>query len=451
LIDVLDPDQVFAGNKTICASVSGNFEGCPRGAEQLQTGTAFDALEAKLGASRRVLLRRGEQWSGGGGWTVPASAQTVILGAYGTGAPPRVSHVTEHLFEVRGSDFRVMDLHLASIGEPGKGLGPGEARDLLALRLRMEGYRFAFFGGGTRFSAVDNRIGPMRGGRGGNGSYIEGEYLALQGNVFEDASQVEHTFRSPLLVRSVLSHNDFGPPARSKHVLKIHAPPRGEPGPTHSERIIVSDNVLRGGQSAWLAVFGPQHDAADERVRDVIFERNHVIAGPGGNVGVLLYGTHGATLRNNVVDMSAAESARCFFVGQRGVEPPAQDVSVYNNTCYSRGEAPELVKIQKTASNVRAFNNLTASRGAGTPVAVIDEGAAGVVDKGNLATTQRVFVQDTPAKLADFALRRGSVAIDKAVLPAGAALDPTGLAGAVDGDRDGTPRRDLGAFEYVTP
>ncbi len=448
-ITVDDPDQVFAGSDTVCVSTSGNFDGCPSGAMEV-TGNQFSN---QIGAGRRVLLRRGEQWSSDNGWSIPGSASGGVLGAYGEGEAPRLSHSGGDGININGDDFRVMDLHFISTGELASGVGHG-AVNSLTLRLQLDGYHFGYSegaDGGEGFAVIDSRIGPLHGGQGGNGAFLAGSYMAIQGNVFEDASDAEHTFRTPFVAHSVLSHNDFGPGAEGKHVLKLHAPNTDEYGIPFSERVVVSHNILRGGAGVtWMAVLGPQNDLEDEQVRDVIFSHNHLIAGPSTAVGLLLYASR-ITVRNNVADMSDAMVARCFQVDQRGIEPPPQDIAVYNNTCYSSGTEPELLVIREVASNIVASSNLAVSNGAGAPSVVDEGGATNVTDMANIGTSEPVFVVANPSSLEDFVLRSDSPAIDQGVQPPGAWDDPAGRTVAVDGNGDGERQYDVGAFEYGTP
>ena len=62
-INVADPDTVFSGNDTTCISTSGNFSGCPAGADT-ETASAISRIAANDGTGKRVLMRRGETFTG---------------------------------------------------------------------------------------------------------------------------------------------------------------------------------------------------------------------------------------------------------------------------------------------------------------------------------------------------------------------------------------------------
>lgn len=451
-ITVTDPDEVFAGEQTVCLSTSGNFDGCPDGASQLRSGGATGEVAAQLGSSRRVLLRRGERWAGGG-FSIPEGATTGILGAYGEGDAPLIQHGGGTGITVRGDDFRIMDLQMVATSVPSMAIGHGPGDDTLVMGVSMDGYKSGIgeSAGGNEnapgFAAVDNVVGELRGGKGGYGAYLWGSRIALQGNVVEDERNVEHGFRSPALVQAVISHNDFGPPARTKTAMKIHAHAVTGGNVRYTERVLVSDNILRGYFSGWTAVFGPQNAQKDERVRDVIFERNHIISG-GGGVGVVVTASR-ITVRNNVIDMSGEGAGVCVNVKRRGIEPAPDGVTIYNNTCYSRdGHEPRLALVEGTARNVAVTNNLIVSHDSGTPLAV-SGGGDNVTQASNLETTDAVFVSDAPAARADFALREGAAAIDAGGTPPGASIDLVGRDAPADGNGDGTAEYDLGAAEFA--
>ena len=107
-VTVQDPAVVYPGTQTICVSTSGNYSGCPAGAVQ-QTGlpVSFDG--------KRILLRRGESF---GNITVRHQDDGVQIGAFGTGAKPRVQTVLIGPGRPTTADFpdeiTLMDLDVAN-------------------------------------------------------------------------------------------------------------------------------------------------------------------------------------------------------------------------------------------------------------------------------------------------------------------------------------------------
>lgn len=68
--------------------------------------------------------------------------------------------------------------------------------------------------------------------------------------------------------------------------IKLHAGPWATAGVanpggvgTFTERVVIADNKIIGGINPWTISLGPQAEAQDERVRDIIVERNWFTAG----------------------------------------------------------------------------------------------------------------------------------------------------------------------------
>jgi hypothetical protein len=89
-ITVDDPEAVW-GKKTACISSTGNFSGCPAGATHTTSSAFGSALTSALNAgSRRILLRRGDTFTGGA-YSGPRDAPMVHVGAFGDAAArPRI-------------------------------------------------------------------------------------------------------------------------------------------------------------------------------------------------------------------------------------------------------------------------------------------------------------------------------------------------------------------------
>ncbi len=91
----------------------------------------------------------------------------------------------------------------------------------------------------------------------------------------------------------------------------------------------------------------PQNSGDDERLRNIVVERNlfsGTTSAPGGKH--LLVSAVNETVRDNVFYMPGTPSQYAFYgvqVAQRGIEPVPSGVEVYNNTCY----APNAVQDQR--------------------------------------------------------------------------------------------------------
>jgi len=84
-IKVDDPDQYYAGNKTVCVSdvASNDFTGAPPGALLVATDD-LASITGYATAGSRILFRRGSSWNTGGlSW--PENGGPVTIGAFGAG------------------------------------------------------------------------------------------------------------------------------------------------------------------------------------------------------------------------------------------------------------------------------------------------------------------------------------------------------------------------------
>jgi len=214
------------------------------------------------------------------------------------------------------------------------------------------------------------------------GTFPNLDYQAAMGNSFHGAGPVGgniETFRVGACRFCVITNNDIADSANGGAIFKLHngdtynscfqgagaglCPNSGTAGGAYpcvgtpnaffatatcwtgvySEKVEFSDNYLFGNSAGQIAEFGPQNGVSDERVRDVVVERN-LFKGPTGADGgrqVLLTGQN-ITVRNNVFNFApqVASSKDVLFgvqVTARGSNNPyaSQFLDIYNNTCYS--------------------------------------------------------------------------------------------------------------------
>ncbi|MFO7180908.1 MAG: PKD domain-containing protein [Pseudomonadota bacterium] len=462
-IRVEDPDRVFAGEKTVCLSARGSFEGCPSGARRV-VGAALSALAPYVESGRRLLLRRGEAFRGGR--FVLNLPGPLLVGAFGVGDRPRIT-CSEPAFELSGeppllSDLRIVDLDAEG---PLRGSGlveiNGKTSDLLLLRVRSAGMTSAFMASvgkidhhrihsGNPNQDIPDRIvvqdSEMRDSRGGGTLlFLGARRIAMLGNRYESSG--EHVLRVTWADRAVISSNVMGGAAPGKHVIKLHAPGFDREGIGRgqvSERVLVSDNVFRGDGEDWTVSIGPQNAESDERVRDLVIERNLFLPGPRVSIPLQVSGED-VTVRNNVFDRGARDDT-CIAVGRRGIEPPSIRVAVVHNTCVSRGGAPTLVTVDEAASELEVHNNWVAGARLGVVVSGPTERVRQI---GNVVTIESRFVEHHSAEWSSFSPLPGSPAIDAADVGASTAWDFSGRPRPIDGDGSRSAEPDAGALEYA--
>lgn len=458
VIVVDDPAGVFPGTNTVCFSQDGNFDGAPAGARLIITNR-FAAVAAYFSPRMRLLLRRGETWTNAS--VRLNSAGPGIIGAFGAGAPPvlvapsNTTLLTLSSSSPRLDDWRVMDLELDGSAKGSWAvLANGVVTRVLLLRLGAHD----FLGGVNistsildyykstsmydQVSLEDMTLTHFIGGGGGNIGFICSRRLSIQGCVMHDSRGVEHILRTPWISKGVICHNDMRDQALAKHVIKMHAPQFNAPGigsNQHTELVVLSDNTF-SGNADWTVCLGPQDNGKDERVRDILVERNFFLCNSNVQVNLLIWGRE-ITARNNIFNTTDGKAQTCVWIGPRGIEPAPENVRVFNNTGYTADtKAFRLVQVQPVVTNTTVRNNLASAPYSTSPTMVYGSGVNLVMDH-NLLTSAPGFAISNPVAAADFAL-----------VPVSPALN-AGTNIAVFEDYAMSPRpvgtMDLGAYEWL--
>ena len=378
-----DPSRAsgFAGTRTTCVSASGTPSpgsgGCPAGAAILRTSSFNTALGSHLGSGQRVLFKCGDTFTGdnatlsGTTWSVGAyggceGTQTnrPILRDAGTGGQLTVA--------MTAGDGRIADLDLegngtASYAVQTAGGGSSVPYQMTLSNLYSNGNNSAFaYSQGAQWGIVNSVMTSMRTSIGVFLNYAENNqaqwsgnpynninYQALLGNLFNGAGGTtsgagQETVRISACRMCVIANNTIENANNVGAVLKIHN------GNTYlsssawtgvyTEYLEISDNWFGGTSGAQLVENAPQNSGDDERLRNIVVERNlfsgHTSA-PGGKL--LLVSAVNETVRDNVFYMPGTPSQYAYYgvqVAARGIEPVPSGVEVYNNTCYAPNAQP---------------------------------------------------------------------------------------------------------------
>lgn len=384
-VTVTDPDTVFSTTNTICFNASGSdWTGCPSGATQVTQASFSTAANTYLGTGKRLLFKRGDTFTASTNANISMDGPGII-GAFGSGAAPVITAASAIAGFIRmGSsssvgydDWRVMDLELdgASYSDVDGVYSAGEFFGVLLLRLHIKNTATGvnagpaildYYGRSINEDWVvqDSTISGCTGCNADWRVYLASKRMAVQGNHLDnETTKGTHVLRSEYTNKSVIAHNYIANAASGLHCMKIHAglwTTDNSIGPSeYSEQIIISDNKIVGSASAWIVSFGPQNAQRDERVRDIIFERNWVRATTSSNQIGVESSAASSTYRNNLGDMSSAASgAICLQVGQRGVEASPTYLWYYNNTCYRADSGNSGGISFGTVDYVTAKNNL---------------------------------------------------------------------------------------------
>jgi hypothetical protein len=431
-ITVGDPDTAFAAS-TLCVgntSPLAGSGGCPAGAAVLASSDFDAAINGNIASRKRILFRRGDTFTSNDNANVRLNGPGLI-GAFGSGAAPRVN-ITGNNYAIQLSsgttagirDWRIMDLEInGNSGSQTNGVqAEGGIDQVTLLRLNIHHVHFGvqlspfildYYGGQHRlwdqFAVVDSTIRTIVGGGGGYGLYVGAQRFTLMGNVLSDSSASEHILRTPNIVKAVISHNDMSLPAPAKHVVKLQAHVFDVSPTGFSEEIVMSDNKFTGGAGAdWTVTLGPENAQSNEKVRQVIVERNWFAPHAGQGVALMLW-TQEVTVRNNIFNLTGTGGTG-ITVERRGVEPPPANVHVYNNTFYS-GSSGGFRPIQfAEGGGMMAKNNLGYA-----PLSSSRDMISGSATAQNNTTDAGIlvspgFLDATPLAPVEFVLGAGSPA-----------------------------------------
>lgn len=426
-ITVQDPDVIFKGSNTICFSTSAIYSECPSGAKHVHTSNFTNAINDYQGSNRRLLFRRGETFIAGASGTINKTGPGIV-GAYGKGDLPVIQGAGSSPILLLSSartpgikDWRIMDLDFdgqSVMQEENIGIdAAGGINQVLILRMKMRNmYRGASAGpwildylnmatpGHMVFDEWTIMDSTMSGIPGCNSPgnykcnwrvYLSGKRHAIQGNMLDNEDTGgSHVIRSEYMDKGIINSNTIARAGIFQHAIKLHAwiwnvASVANPGGvgTYSEKIIIADNKIIGGANPWTISLGPQNESSDERVKDVIVERNWITAGAGTQIGIETSASE-TTIRNNLFDMSGAASQSGIYISRRGIEPVPDNVRVYNNTFYSATSGTYTgVKIDK-ATNVSIKNNLGYARLGMNPQMISGASSGGVIQQNNSTNVQ---------------------------------------------------------------
>lgn len=373
-IEVKDPADEFKFN-TVCFATAAPFTDCPAGATQVVTNDFASAINTYQATKKRLLFKAGNVFSS----TVEAIVNTAgagHIGKFGAGSNPKfLTTSTTAFFKLSQSftptirDWRIVDLELD--GQDGAAMGVnfgGGIDQVTLLRINMHNIKsginnsadvldnynghanFSYHGHNLwdNFAVVDSQINVVNAGiavGGQIGAYISGKRHSFMGNVVDPAYGGEHALRNPYLDRAVISHNYMARPAATKHSWTLRGANQAGTGIVGSgmttQKVVAAENIFFNDKSPWTVTVAPTNTSLDERIQDVIVERNFFKSGIDVQVALVTRGpVKDLTVRSNVINLTgaAAGAVGASASGSSTIAVPASTGHLFiNNTVY-RGD-----------------------------------------------------------------------------------------------------------------
>jgi len=359
------------------------------------------------GSYRRILFKRGDSWTIGGSQVIGSSGPGII-GAYGSGPDPVIYVTGERgAFDMRGDDWRIMDMKLVGPGSSSQvaGIEGSGLTRFLALRVDVSRFRVGIAYGWTGAQQHnENVIADCDVSRNViNNGYVGGKRIAVLGSNFS-SPDVSHCLRVWHIRKGVISNNTLHNPGGDRLALKFHN--EVALSLPDSQHAVISDNSFRG--HAYVVSIAPQWWGGDERIEQVIFERNELLAMSDTFLSLLIEAQQ-VTVRNNVC---LGDGTGPYYKGisvSNSVAPGSARHKVVNNTIYRGESAKEFTGIEVSGGDCIVRNNL-ASAPATSWVVFISGG--GYVADHNLITDQARFANPGAG---DLSLLSGSPARDAGV------------------------------------
>lgn len=368
----------FTGTKTTCVSAAtpvAGSGGCPAGAQILKSSTFTAGLVSPyFGSAKRVLFHCGESFTGDGS---TLNGLTWSVGAYGGCEGTKTDRP---IFRDPGANgalivgYTAGDGRIADIDFEGAGTGASAVTtvggnsqinyQIMLLNLNSTGNNASYaWSQGAQWGLIDSVMDGMRNSIGTFVNYNENnpltwsaankvnnlDYQAILGNLLDghgnqSTGSGEEVLRLSACRLCAIENNTIRNANNIGGVIKLHngntmaslaTPWSG----IYTELVEISDNAFGGTSGGILVDIEPQNNNDDERLRNVVFERNLLTGNTGAWGGSQMRtAVVNETIRNNVFLMNSAGAKiypeYAIEAGQLGIEPAPSGLEIYNNTCF---------------------------------------------------------------------------------------------------------------------
>jgi hypothetical protein len=252
-----------------------------------------------------------------------------------------------------------------------------------------------------------------------------------------------------ILNKAVISNNTFSRPGFTRLAIKLHAPywngtfgvfdpTATQPfigsgananfsnystyanGDGYTKYVVIADNKLTDAANPWSVELGPQDSGSDERIRNVIVERNWWVANTASQVALRVSASE-VTARNNIFNFSnGSNSQTAIQVVKDGIVLTSDQVRLYHNTIYSSYAVPSSqfagIELSAPVTNITVRNNLAYAPNASGPVMLVNNCGACLTQSNNssdaqVKNTSPNFTSTPPVAPSDFLPIAGSYAM----------------------------------------
>jgi hypothetical protein len=406
-ITVTDPDVVFAGPLTAVISVSTDFTDAPAGATQYtSTDGQTTMLTALSNGAKRVLFHRGETFTGSSAVKLlPTDTGPHYIGAYGAGAKPilRATSDAVSLLNMISplTDWRIMDLELTGYKARGLNLN---GNNLTIINI----YSHDFGGnniGGTNIAIINNKFENIPSGSGMLCLYAQDVFNGLiAGNYLNNNGGGEYNLRYQGGYKTTISNNTVLRCGDNKSSFTM----RGDQSQKTylTQYNMISDNVFDGSTCVGVATLlsiCPQNSGRNEKIYDVIFERNIINFTNQTSLGIT---ASDVTVRTNLFLSTGTGYHGDIWISYgentNGLPTPTRN-HIYNNSAYYYGTSGySLVGTPSPLTgvyilNTEIINNFAYAPGATTNT--FGNGAPGIYADGNGLTVVAQSNNSTQAQV----------------------------------------------------
>ena len=386
VVVVTDPDTQFPTTNTICIYNTSLGTGCPSGADSYQATNFHTAMGVALttGAHapyHRILFKRGDAFTTGTTTELLITGPGMV-GAYGSqlDARPTVTATANSVVILSlakassygQTDWRFVDLEFIGNGTD-NGVGAIIANlafsQVTILRCYAHGMNKGFFLDDLsqdQEAIVDSRISNITGAGGSLGVYLNLQRSMILGNLFDNSYGGEHSLRIQSCYRCAVTDNTAqgaGAGAGSKHAFTLRSAVHNQAGYSNSgdtQYVTVNNNKFTGSPGGAYTVFIGPEAADDERIIDVIYERNWTVAESGQTEALHLSHKERMTVRDNVFDLTGASSHTGVNVRHYATTVYPNITWIYNNTVWSGDTDNDFdgVEVSSLVTNTIVRNNI---------------------------------------------------------------------------------------------